>query len=59
MSASDNNNTVTATTAAPTLGQKLARMIDDPVGSVVVGTAFPTAAVMFIAGGMYSIGLIY
>lgn len=60
MSASDQNNiTNTAPEAALTLGQKFARMIDDPVGSVVLGTAFPAAAVMFIAGGMYSIGLVF
>ena len=40
-------------------GQNLAKWIDDPVGSVVVGTIFPAAAVMFLVGGIYGIGLIH
>jgi hypothetical protein len=42
-----------------TLGQKTARWIDDPVASVVAGIAFPTAAVGFVVGGIYSLALIY
>ena len=60
MSVSDHNSSPAAQSAtAGSFGQKLAKWIDDPVGSVVVGTAFPAAAVMFLVGGIYGIGLIH
>ncbi len=42
-----------------TLGEKAARWIDDPVGSVVAGIAFPTAAVGIVMGGIWSLGFVY
>ncbi len=40
-------------------GEKAARMIDDPVGSVVAGIAFPTAAVGVVIGGIWGLGFVY
>lgn len=40
-----------------TLGQKTARWIDDPVGSVAIGTALPAAAVGILTGGIYGLTL--
>jgi hypothetical protein len=60
MSVSAQNSTpATQVATDQSFGQKLAKLIDDPVGSVVVGTAFPMAAVMFLVGGIYGIGLIH
>jgi hypothetical protein len=42
-----------------TLGQKTARWIDDPVGSVVIGTALPAAAVSILTGGIYGLTLMF
>ena len=42
-----------------TLGDKAARWIDDPVGSVVAGIAFPTAAVGIVMGGIWGLGFVY
>lgn len=60
MSVSDQNSApATQVATDEAFGQKLAKWIDDPVGSVVVGTAFPMAAVMFLVGGLYGVGLIH
>jgi len=40
-----------------TLGQKTARWIDDPVGSVAIGTALPAAGVGILTGGIYGLTL--
>ncbi|MCR9262428.1 MAG: hypothetical protein NXH95_22165 [Pseudomonadaceae bacterium] len=42
-----------------TLSTKTARWIDDPVGSVVAGIAFPTAAVGIVMGGIWGLGFVY
>lgn len=42
-----------------TLGDKAARWIDDPVGSVVAGIAFPTAAFGIVLGGIWGLGFVY
>ena len=41
-----------------TLGAKAARWIDDPVGSVVTGIAFPTAAIGIVLGGIWGLGFV-
>ncbi len=49
------NKTQTEELAVETLGQKFARWIDDPLGSVLAGIAFPTAAVGVVIGGIYGL----
>ena len=58
MSNTENQANKTPTTPE-TLGDKAARWIDDPVGSVVAGIAFPTAAVGIVMGGIWGLGFVY
>ncbi|MEZ5557024.1 MAG: hypothetical protein R3E86_22515 [Pseudomonadales bacterium] len=46
------------TAAAATLGERTARLIEDPVGSVVAGLIAPAAAVGFVVSGIYGLALI-
>jgi hypothetical protein len=55
----DTHNSGPAPGAQETLGQKAARLIDDPVGSVMIGTALPAFAVTLIVGGIYGLTLTY
>ncbi|MEM9621952.1 MAG: hypothetical protein AAF993_09910 [Pseudomonadota bacterium] len=41
-----------------TMGQRAARWIDDPTGSVVAGTIFPTAAIGVVVGGIFGLGMV-
>jgi hypothetical protein len=53
------NSDLHAATTKETFGEKTARWIDDPVGSVVAGIAFPTAAVGIVIGGIWGLGFVY
>ena len=56
---SNAENPVNTPATDETLGEKAARWIDDPVGSVVAGIAFPTAAVGIVMGGIWGLGFVY
>jgi hypothetical protein len=59
MSNIENNAHQSAAVTDESLGAKAARWIDDPVGSVVAGIAFPTAAVSVVIGGIWGLGFVY
>ncbi|MFT7242780.1 MAG: hypothetical protein ACI82A_000120 [Candidatus Azotimanducaceae bacterium] len=42
----------------PTLGKKLADMIDDPIGSVIIATAITTLAITSVLSGMWIVHVI-
>jgi hypothetical protein len=48
----------TETPATASVADKAAKMIDDPVDSVILGIAFPTAAVSVVIGGIYGLSLV-
>ena len=43
--------------AIETFGQKLARWIDDPFASVIVGLVAPSAAVVVVGGAIFGLAL--
>jgi hypothetical protein len=60
MTPTDSNDLIAPEAAGPeSLAQKLARWIDDPFASVIVGLVAPTAAVAVVVSSIYGIGLIH
>jgi len=60
MTARDRNPSSTPeSSTADTWGQRTARLIEDPVGSVVAGVVAPAAAVGVVVSAIYGLGLIY
>jgi hypothetical protein len=45
--------------ARESLGQRLARWIDDPFASVIVGIVAPTAAVAIVVGAIAGLGVVH
>ena len=58
---SDTTNEVTDVTAAAeetTFGQRLARWIDDPFASIIVGIVTPVVASSVVLSGIWALGVV-
>jgi hypothetical protein len=51
-------NEVTAAAEAATFGQRLARWIDDPFASIIVGIVTPVVASSVVLSGIWALGVV-
>ena len=59
MGTSEHRSETEAKAVALPLSARLARWIDDPFASVIVGTVAPTVAVIVVFSGISGLGLIH